>query len=62
MSLLRIEPARDETTGRFYVTLYFPHDSTEPFVTTQPRYLTQAAAEGDLIAILAAAANSIRQE
>jgi hypothetical protein len=62
MSLLRIEPARDEATGKFYVQLFFPEDSTEPFVTTQPRYMTAAAAEGDLIAILSVAANTIRQE
>jgi hypothetical protein len=62
MSLLRIEPARDDATGKFYIQLYFPQDSTEPFVTTQPRYMTAAAAEGDLVAILAVAANSIKQE
>ncbi len=62
MTLLRIEPARDAATGKFYIQLYYPQDSTEPFVTTQPRYMTAAAAEGDLIAILSIAANSIRQD
>jgi hypothetical protein len=62
MSLLRIEPARDAASGKFYVQLFYPSDSSEPFVTTQPRYMTAAAAEGDVIAILAVAANTFRQE
>jgi hypothetical protein len=57
MPLLRIEAAEDKASGRFYLELYYPSDSTQPYVTTEPRYKTAAAAEGDMIAILAVAAN-----
>ena len=60
MPLLRIEAAEDEATGKFYVEVFYPADSTQPFVTTEPRYKTAAAAEGDLIATLAVAANHPR--
>lgn len=58
MPLLRIEPVRDSKTGKYLLEIYNPHDADVPFVTTQPRYHTQAAAENDLIAIIAAAASS----
>jgi len=57
MPLLRIEAVEDEKTGRYLVEIYFPADAEAPYVTTQPRYQSAAAAENDTIAILAAAAN-----
>ena len=60
MALIRIEPVRDERSGRYFLEIYNPHDAPEPFVTTQPRYASASAAENDLVAILAAAASSAR--
>ena len=62
MALIRIEPVRDDTSGKFYLEIYNPHDATSPYVTTQPRYQSAAAAENDAIAILAAAASTPRRE
>lgn len=61
MALLRIEARRDARADRYFLEVYWPHDSDTPFVTTQPRYMTQAAAETDLIAIIAAAASTPRR-
>ncbi|MFT8246108.1 hypothetical protein [Roseomonas sp. BN140053] len=61
MSLIRIEPRKDEASGRFFLEIYSPHDAAAPFVTTQPRYASAAAAETDTIAILAAAASAPRK-
>lgn len=60
MPLIRIEPVRDERTGRYFLEIYSPHDAQVPYVTTEPRYQSAAAAENDLVAILAAAASSAR--
>ncbi len=57
MPLLRIEPVLDPATGRYLLEIYNPYDAPAPFVTTRPRYQTAAAAETDVIAILAAAAS-----
>ncbi len=57
MTMLRLEAAIDPASGKFYLELYYPSDSSQPYVTTQPRYKTAAAAEADLIATLAVAAN-----
>ncbi|HEX3346967.1 MAG TPA: hypothetical protein VHS58_02565 [Acetobacteraceae bacterium] len=62
MPLIRIEPVLDEKVGKYFLEIYNPHDATFPFVTTQPRYQTAAAAENDIIAILAAAASRARPE
>lgn len=56
MPLIRIEPVQDARSGRYFLEIYHPHDAEKPFVTTPPRYGSAAAAENDLIAILAAAA------
>lgn len=61
MALIRIEPVLDEKSGNYFLEVYSPHDATAPFVTTQPRYRTSAAAENDLIAIIAAAASTPRK-
>ncbi len=61
MSLIRIEPVLDEKAGKYFLEIYNPHDAAIPFVTTQPRYQSPAAAENDLIAILAAAASNPRK-
>ena len=58
MALFRIETPVDKTTGRFTVAIYFPHDAERPYVTTQARYMTEAAAQTDILAIIAAAANT----
>lgn len=60
MPLIRIEPREDGHTGRYFLEIYLPHDAAAPFVTTQPRYASAAAAENDLVAILAAAASGAR--
>lgn len=57
MALLRIEAVKDARSGRYFVEIYNPSDATAPFVTTEPRYMTAAAAEIDVIAIIAAGAN-----
>lgn len=61
MALIRIEPVLDEKSGNYFLEIYNPHDATAPFVTTQPRYRTSAAAENDLIAIVSAAASTSRK-
>ncbi len=60
MPLIRIEPALDPSSGKYFLEIYSPHDATAPLVTTQPRYATAAAAETDAIAILAASASTPR--
>jgi hypothetical protein len=62
MTIIRIEARQDPASHLYYLEVYHPADAQQPFVTTQPRYKTQAAAENDLIAIVAAAANSPRQD
>lgn len=61
MALLRIEPKQDRASGDYFLEVYWPHDAERAFVTTQPRYKTSAAAENDLIAIIAAAASTPRR-
>ncbi len=58
MSLIRIEPVLDPASNKFFLEIYNPHDAEQPFVTTQPRYQSKAAAETDVVAIIAAAASS----
>ena len=61
MALIRIEPIRDERSGRWYLEIFHPHDADRPFVTTAPRYGSESAAETDLLAIIAAAASGTPQ-
>ncbi len=58
MAIVRIEPVLDGKSGRYFVEIYYPADAQRPFVTTEPRYASGAAAENDTIAILAAGANN----
>lgn len=58
MALIRIEAVQDPKTELYYVEIYHPADAEQPFVTTQPRYKTSAAAENDTIAIIAARTNN----
>jgi hypothetical protein len=58
MALIRIEAVKDESTNRYYVEIYHPADAEQPFVTTEPRYSSAAAAENDTIAIIAAGSNN----
>jgi hypothetical protein len=60
MALIRIEPKLDAASGLYYVEIYHPADAEQPFVTTEPRYKTAAAAENDVIAIIASRANNAR--
>ena len=62
MPLIRVEPILDPVSGKYFLEIYHPHDSAAPFVTTQPRYGSAAAAENDVIAMLAAAASTPRRE
>jgi len=57
MATIRVEPVKDAASGLYYVEIYNPSDASAPFVTTEPRYMTAAAAENDVIAILGAGAN-----
>jgi hypothetical protein len=61
MALIRIEAVKDDASDLYYVEIYHPAEAQQPFVTTQPRYKTVAAAETDTIAILAAATNNPRK-
>jgi hypothetical protein len=62
MAVIRIEPRKDERSAMFYIEVYNPADATAPFVTTEPRYMTAAAAENDVIAALAAMTNHPRPQ
>lgn len=57
MALIRIEPKKDEHSSMYFVEIYNPSDATTPFVTTEPRYMTAAGAENDVIAGLSAMLN-----
>lgn len=57
MALIRIEAVKDPRSDFYYIEIYNPASAEQPFVTTEPRYKSAAAAENDTIAILAAAAN-----
>ena len=57
MAVIRIEPKKDERTSLYFVEIYNPADATAPFVTTEPRYMTAASAENDVIAALGTALN-----
>jgi len=58
MATIRIEAVKDPRSNLYLVEIYHPADALQPFVTTTPRYASEAAAESDMIAILAAAANT----
>jgi hypothetical protein len=63
LPLLRIEPVKDEKSCRRYlIEIYYPADAEAPYVTTEPRYHTSAAAENDTIAIIAPIANRERAD
>lgn len=58
MALIRIEAVQDPSTQLYFVEIYHPAEAEQPFVTTEPRYKTSAAAENDAIAIIAARTNN----
>jgi hypothetical protein len=58
MALIRIEPKKDPSTDLYCVEIFYPAEAEQPFVTTEPRYKTAAAAENDVIAIIASRANN----
>ncbi|MBI1203337.1 MAG: hypothetical protein GC182_12565 [Rhodopseudomonas sp.] len=57
MPLIRIEPKKDRATDLYYLEIFHPADAQQPFVTTEPRYKSAAAAENDFIATIAARGN-----
>jgi hypothetical protein len=57
MAVIRIEPRKDERSSLYFIEIYNPADAPVPFVTTEPRYMTPAAAETDVIAGLSAMLN-----
>jgi hypothetical protein len=57
MAVVRLEAKKDPLTDLYYLEIYNPADSDQPFVTTEPRYKSAAAAENDIIAIIATRAN-----
>jgi hypothetical protein len=57
--LIRIEAQKDEPSQMFYVAIYHPADAEQPIVTTRARYKTAAAAENDILAIIASGANQL---
>jgi hypothetical protein len=61
MATIRIEPKLDVSSTLYYVEIFHPAEAEQPFVTTEPRYKTAAAAENDVIAIIATMANSARR-
>jgi hypothetical protein len=58
MALIRIEPKLDAASSLYCVEIFHPAEAEQPFVTTEPRYKTAAAAETDVIAIIATRANN----
>jgi hypothetical protein len=58
MALIRIEPKKDPAAGLYYLEIFHPAEAAQPFVTTEPRYKTAAAAENDLIASIASRASN----
>jgi hypothetical protein len=57
--LIRIEAQKDEQSQMFYVAIYHPAEAGQPVVTTRARYKTAAAAENDILAIIATGANQL---
>lgn len=58
MAIIRIEAVKDQQSDLYFVEIYRPAEAEQPYVTTEPRYKSAAAAENDIVAILAAAASS----
>ncbi len=58
MAIIRIEAVKDEHSDLFFIEIYRPAEAEQPYVTTEPRYKSAAAAENDIVAILAAVASS----
>ena len=57
MALMRIEPRKDAATDLYYLEIFYPADAAQPLVTTEPRYMSAAAAENDVIAVIATRTN-----
>ncbi|SED44097.1 hypothetical protein SAMN05444161_3210 [Rhizobiales bacterium GAS191] len=58
MAIVRIEAVKHDRSDLYFVEIYNPADAQQPFITTEPRYKSAAAAETDTLAILAAATNN----
>jgi hypothetical protein len=58
LATIRIEAVHDPKSDLYFVEIYNPADSERPYVTTAPKYKSAAAAENDIIAILAANTNN----
>lgn len=57
MARIRLEPKKDPATELYYVEVFCPAEADQPLVTTSPRYKSSAAAENDVIAIIASGIN-----
>jgi hypothetical protein len=57
MALIRLEPKKDDATDLYYLEIYLPADTAQPFITTEPRYRSATAAEQDVLAIIASRTN-----
>lgn len=58
MPIVRIEAVKDTNSDFYLLEIYHPAEAAQPFVTTEPRYKSAAAAENDVIAILASVAST----
>jgi hypothetical protein len=58
MPIVRIEAVKDTHSDFYMLEIYHPAEAEQPFVTTEPRYKSAAAAENDAIAILASVAST----
>jgi hypothetical protein len=62
MALIRVEAVRDDKSGLYFIEIYNPSDASAPSVTTEPRYMTAAAAENDVVAIIASGTNRAQKK
>lgn len=49
---IRVETVFDKDAGKFRVELYFPEDSIDPFVRSEPIYQSHEAAADDVVSIM----------
>lgn len=52
MSRFRVQTNIDNASGYYSVELYYPHDSTEPALTTPPIYPSHEIAEQETLRII----------
>jgi hypothetical protein len=52
MAKFRAESVLDKNTGKYYIELYYPDDSSEPLVTTEAIYSSHEIAEQETIRMI----------